>query len=52
MLPKTKAIVSLQNRLNLNRDPSDGEGNGAIVSLQNRLNLNFETCKGGEMHEL
>ena len=36
----TRAIVSLQNRLNLNHIEIDSHTNTAIVSLQNRLNLN------------
>ena len=34
------AIVSLQNRLNLNEDEESDGNESAIVSLQNRLNLN------------
>ena len=40
MLAAMYAIVSLQNRLNLNRAIQSGVSGHAIVSLQNRLNLN------------
>ena len=36
------AIVSLQNRLNLNNTYGWDEDDLAIVSLQNRLNLNYQ----------
>ena len=39
------AIVSLQNRLNLNYVHVDNVVTAAIVSLQNRLNLNEEKSK-------
>ena len=35
------AIVSLQNRLNLNKAAATNMFDVAIVSLQNRLNLNY-----------